>query len=712
MRYKDCTEADIQLLESLISSGDPGQRKLEDAKFRHISVITSRNRYRDCINETGALKYATETGQNLIGLCSLDTLTHSGVRARLGILKGRKLSKEQSQQNNSIHPVKQRILWNLPPDVTQHKAGKLSLCIGMPVLIKKNIATELCVTNGAEATVVGWKLTHLRHGTEDVPVADVLFVKLMNPPRTIQLEGLPANVVPLTRTATTVECQLPNGDVQTISREQIDVLPNFAMTDYASQGRTRPNNVIDLTGCNSHLSYYTCFSRSSTVSGTVVVNGFNPDVIRGGAPGWLRQEFRELEILDDVTRLRERGMLHPSVNGHTRGMLLKSYLKWKGSNYIPENVSPSLRWNSAEPLKIHLNGTDRAWEIVNKKRKAQPDFAKCLPSSTKKARVETSPEGFVVLNKKRKEDDSRVELASNVKRKTFHGQTVTTSSQGMEGLIWSNNSCAFDSFFTILMNLWKQALPNKYHSVAEQNRYCNTLLEKFGEVGKGILTWEAARDQTRTVLTSDAAGRRAFGFHRDRVAVAELMEKMLTLSSPTMLTSWHCSHCSIVAQGQPSFSLVQHCTPQMSEDQPMAETSSPVEGMLYHTQQWLNLSLNIKHRRTCNTCRRRIAEGTRKYITTPDLVVMTMEYIPHAIIDPDLELFTLNNGTQRLQLAGIIYFGTEHFTARIVDKDRGVWYHDGISTGRHCIYNGRFDRISKEDMWKVDGRSACAVIYS
>ena len=80
MRYKDCTEADIQLLESLISSGDPGQRKLEDAKFRHISVITSRNRYRDCINETGALKYATETGQNLIGLYSLDALTHSGVR--------------------------------------------------------------------------------------------------------------------------------------------------------------------------------------------------------------------------------------------------------------------------------------------------------------------------------------------------------------------------------------------------------------------------------------------------------------------------------------------------------------------------------------------------------------------------------------------------------------------------------------------------------
>ncbi|KAF8576321.1 hypothetical protein K439DRAFT_1242878, partial [Ramaria rubella] len=73
------------------------------------------------------------------------------------------------------------------------------------------------------------------------------------------------------------------------------------MTDYASQGRTRPNNVIDLTGCNSHYSYYTCFSRSSTVQGTVVITGFNPEVVQGGSPGWMRQEFRELGLLDEIT---------------------------------------------------------------------------------------------------------------------------------------------------------------------------------------------------------------------------------------------------------------------------------------------------------------------------------------------------------------------------------------------------------------------------
>ncbi|KAF8578872.1 hypothetical protein K439DRAFT_1302878, partial [Ramaria rubella] len=152
-----------------------------------------------------------------------------------------------------------------------------------------NIATECCVTNGAEAIVVGWQLNEVNIGNLTVPVADVLFVELVNPPHDIKLEGLPTNVVPLTRSLTTIECQLPNGSTNSISKEQIDVLPNFAMTDYASQGRTRPNNVIDLTGCNSHYSYYTCFSRSSTVQGTVVIKGFNPEVVQGGSPGWMRQ---------------------------------------------------------------------------------------------------------------------------------------------------------------------------------------------------------------------------------------------------------------------------------------------------------------------------------------------------------------------------------------------------------------------------------------
>ncbi|KAF8585303.1 hypothetical protein K439DRAFT_1646645 [Ramaria rubella] len=197
----DCTSDDINLLCSLCSKGSPGKRKLEQARFRHVSIITSWNRYQDKINEIGTQKFAEETNQKLVNLHSIDTLT----------------------------TMEQWVLWNLPPDMTDHKEGKLSLCLGMPILIKKNIATECCVTNRAEAIVVGWQLNEVNIGNLTVPVADVLFVELVNPPYDIKLEGLPTNVVPLTRSLTTLECQLPNGSTNSISREQIDVEPRQTM---------------------------------------------------------------------------------------------------------------------------------------------------------------------------------------------------------------------------------------------------------------------------------------------------------------------------------------------------------------------------------------------------------------------------------------------------------------------------------------------------
>jgi hypothetical protein len=60
-----------------------------------------------------------------------------------------------------------------------------------------------------------------------------------------------------------------------ISREQVEVFPNFAMTDYASQGKTRPINIVDLNNCSGHQSYYTCWSRSASAADTIILQGFD-----------------------------------------------------------------------------------------------------------------------------------------------------------------------------------------------------------------------------------------------------------------------------------------------------------------------------------------------------------------------------------------------------------------------------------------------------
>lgn len=188
MRYKDCTEDDIAFLKSRITSSVPNHPSISDSHFTQVSIITARNVDKDEINRLGCLKFAKTTGQNLTHFYSQDTLSIS--------------RKKKPSMNPAIHPTPipyaiQYELWNLPHSAADKPIpGKLSLCIGMPVMIKHNEATELCITNGQDATIAGWQ-SYL--GAWDLPVLDTLFVLLTNPTTPIQIDGLPPNIIPLTR---------------------------------------------------------------------------------------------------------------------------------------------------------------------------------------------------------------------------------------------------------------------------------------------------------------------------------------------------------------------------------------------------------------------------------------------------------------------------------------------------------------------------------
>ena len=110
-----------------------------------------------------------------------------------------------------------------------------------------------------------------------------------------------------------------------------------------------------------------------------------------------------------------------------------------------------------------------------------------------------------------------------------------------------------------MINVWKETPHSTLEFMTRCNTYFAFLIDSFKKVQEGTQTWEWARDHTRSYLTSNAMGRRVFGFHRTRVAVTELMEAMLTLSSPVMYTTWTFHQCNTIVQQQPSNSLVWHC---------------------------------------------------------------------------------------------------------------------------------------------------------
>ena len=69
---------------------------------------------------------------------------------------------------------------------SEHIPGKLSLCIGLPVMIRNNDATELFITKGQEGHIVGWKSGI---GSKGQPVLETLYVKLDRPAKTLILKA-------------------------------------------------------------------------------------------------------------------------------------------------------------------------------------------------------------------------------------------------------------------------------------------------------------------------------------------------------------------------------------------------------------------------------------------------------------------------------------------------------------------------------------------
>lgn len=363
LRYKSCTDADIKHIQGRVAGRAAGSPKLNQPRFRNVSVITARNTYRDRINELGCERFAAENNQTLHTFYSSDCWSTD--------TDDRKSYRQQTALDpkcttNEIDPVLQQKLWDLPPASSEHHAGKLTLCIGLPIMIKANEATECCVTNGAEGIVVGWKSRLMQNNKH---ILETVFVKLTSPPVPVQLDGLPENVVPVSQHGITVKYEMQNDQELKIKRYQVPILPNFAITDYGSQGRTRPNNVCDLQNCKNHQSIYTCLSRGSTYEGTIIVQGFDPRKMTGGLSGYLRQELRELELLDEITKLRYLQTLPANIQGSTCNSLIHSFRQWKGAEHAPKGIHSELCWSASKPFLLEDPSEESEWTILHKPKK-------------------------------------------------------------------------------------------------------------------------------------------------------------------------------------------------------------------------------------------------------------------------------------------------------------------------------------------------------
>jgi hypothetical protein len=690
MRYGACTADDLEFLDGRVASNREGFPHLDAPEFKNASIITGRNIHRDLMNKTGAERFARETGQKLTKFYSIDKLTNRSVDKVK--FKGCEQAKFRVLGKNL-----QNDLWDaLPCQTSEHIAGCLQLCIGLPVMIKANDATELCITKGQAATVVGWNAST---GPSGQKVLETLFVKLVNPPEDVQLPDLPLNVVPMVRVSTHLTALLRDDSLLALAREQVMILIYFGLTDYGSQGISRNPNVVHLNDSRDHRSCYVALSRGYKAAETVIVQAWPTKKVTSGMSGFLRQEFRDLELLDEITKLRSEGKLPLTVTGIYRGQLIASYRKWRGANIQESShFHKALRWNSAADDANYIDygeWTPTADKPAGTKRKAGKLDSE-TPSKKKKPTNMAAAAAIQYSSSASGVDNERTATAYPSTQST--GATINCAPIG---LIWDSrdHSCSYDALLTPLACLLKQN-PGVW---TDKLTECSPILGVWAmNLLQNPHQPEIARNALRTLL--HLAAPQYFPMGPNPVVLDRLLMAVTSRRSYGTATRC-CERCNYRAEGVID-----------TWSQLVDASTSRTLNLLYPRGQTISQWLAFHFDRTSGACHDCLVRGTnvpmRRTTTVhdvPALLMITIN-IPNMIIEHEL----CTEGIS-MRLVGMIYHSetSVHFTSNTVDATGTIWYHDGISTGRNCRYEGKMaDLRNPLRLQRMGGERLCAVIYA
>ena len=650
MRYALCTEDDLEFLDTLSLNGCKGNKSLSD--FKNVSIITSLNTQKDQINESCSIRFAQDTGQQLTHFFSIDMLGNVDLeRKKRGSRAPKKISAFVDIPDNI-----QKTLWDSSAHTSEHFPGKLSLCVGMPIMIRNNDATELCITKGQEAYVVGWDAIN---GPKGQNILETLYLELKNPPKDIQIPNLPRNVIPMSKMSKKIKCNLPNDRDIIIVRQQINVLPNFSMTDYASQGKSRLKNPVKLSHCRNFQSIYTCLSRGVNAAGTLIIQGFDRNKITKGLPGHLRQEFRELHLLDNITKEIYEGQLNKNYFGPLRNPMIYKYqneIKKKHFNNMHQALMPS----DSECI-IKDKGDDGTWNM-----NVYKDLT--LLNGDKNKR-------------KRKISDSRISEKNLKKIKLHLSSSRNWNTQSPLGLTWDETdySCAYDSLFTVLHHIWNEGQAKHRAYFENGTQWIQMLNSNFTSLLNQNCTFESIRDFIRSKLNHEKPSQYCYGKNYTDI---DGLVREFTFEHSHMASHLHCRNCKITIEGRCSY---------LSDYTAVGWSSS--ERAILHDAASIQIYLDYKvikkdevTNRICLECRNVVKKDFPLYKTqyiTELPTVLIFALAPWIDINQNLR-FHVSNSIKEYILKGIIYSNGNHFTARLVDESLTVWYHDGQTTRSLC----------------------------
>ncbi|KAK0221443.1 hypothetical protein IW262DRAFT_1493266 [Armillaria fumosa] len=405
-----------------------------------------------------------------------------------------------------------------------------------------------------------------------------------------------------------------------------------------------------VNNCRSHQSYYTALSRTATAAGTLLLPSIgnkkllpiDANKIQGGCSGWLRQEFRELELLDEITLQQYEGALPVDIAGDTRYELIESFRSYSDIDpFDPTDATELGEW-----AKVHiLHRLSRA--IVQQDTAPPIQAGVCRaqplpqPAPLAKGNVTSGANRIFTPMKSAAKHKARSSDTNSGPHAPHTGPEAVNHSSDVIGCRWSNNSCAFDATIFILYNLWNSG-PARCSRAFELfgNCWMAMLASSFSKFADNKYTLEEVRDFFRRRLNRDMGNMFAFG---NKTSVEALLMQWTKGNAEFTEVIYQC------ADGH-----IRSCTTHFCA---VIEPGSTAD----------------------------IQERNLPY--RPPIIGFPVSFT-RTVSDPTITT-TVGGEKVPYRLGGIIYFGERHYMARFVDNNLEVWYNDGIVLGRRAVLEGK-----------------------
>ena len=205
-----------------------------------------------------------------------------------------------------------KFIKKMPATSTQGLPTELQFFIGMPVMVTRNLYTELGITNGTTGII------RSVHFNKPIDNDNNGLIYLVHQPTYIvvelkdismkPLEGLPPNHVPIYPQTTGIQIKVPNKKRETFNRRQFPLVPRFSITAHKSQGQTLRKAIVDLEPPpgrrNAGIEYaYVPLSRVRRLEDLTLLRPVRASVLTGKVNENVQRmmdEFRMRDLCKDL----------------------------------------------------------------------------------------------------------------------------------------------------------------------------------------------------------------------------------------------------------------------------------------------------------------------------------------------------------------------------------------------------------------------------